>query len=677
MTTSIYSGMITKFRSERTINGFGIDVMKSGLQKYIRRRECDKALYCAGELDLFKHVEGGEKIRANMIHRLMIIFMEDIGLGGIELWPTIDSLIAPVISVRKRPMSSRNANVEADSIAQIVVLMCKSEKARTCSHLRAISKIDNDTDLVAARYYPDIYKLRQSFVQEMKTTPDRLDAYITKLETSLRKRSWLAVWWANQIADSSKTTASVIFDTISKVIDVHFPYLQHFVPIAVRWYRELKTVKESFLCWLLLINAIIQIDSSKAHKAVNIERAASVNGWALNISGHKMRIDDYVFDIHTKSKQHHKRSGLAQFAEHGALVVPESEYVIQRFKKFYEDMKRYSTGGISLINEAYCARIREDVSVEIMSQSEMTPQSEMTSPSSDHDYDQDIEITLDESQSDMDISIDTEDTATTTASTIPRESQAYRLFVRAQVNTSASKQDVYFATESDTGRFVVVKGPYAEPQTDIIEIAKWKKQNGLPFNMPKIVEMYPDRWPPTSSSVRIPLGIRNKFKTDTPAYFVIFPSFVQKENIKIKTHGTKVWPDDTQVVDWDRTDTGFHLDGKTLDSLSFNQMKDYISALLFRWIFGISDIANRNFIIVGDHVMSIDEEYRDHWDSISRELSGSKMSRQMQKVVKWLNIKDNYSALGVNKWIVPEKYKDRHKIVSTKEGAISIFVANT
>ena len=68
-----------KYRNEVTWNGYASDIMKSGLQKYIRRGLLDKAIYCAGELDLFKEADdNGETIRTNFLHRLMIIYMEDV-----------------------------------------------------------------------------------------------------------------------------------------------------------------------------------------------------------------------------------------------------------------------------------------------------------------------------------------------------------------------------------------------------------------------------------------------------------------------------------------------------------------------------------------------------------------------------------------------------------------------
>jgi hypothetical protein len=68
------SQIVTKYHQYVTWNGYPADVMKSGLQKYIRRGMIDKALYCAGELDLFKDAPNealGEGARTNFLHRLI------------------------------------------------------------------------------------------------------------------------------------------------------------------------------------------------------------------------------------------------------------------------------------------------------------------------------------------------------------------------------------------------------------------------------------------------------------------------------------------------------------------------------------------------------------------------------------------------------------------------------
>ena len=38
--------MDSNFRNPKTLNQFDVSLMKSGIQKYIRRGETEKALYC-------------------------------------------------------------------------------------------------------------------------------------------------------------------------------------------------------------------------------------------------------------------------------------------------------------------------------------------------------------------------------------------------------------------------------------------------------------------------------------------------------------------------------------------------------------------------------------------------------------------------------------------------------
>ena len=68
--------MNATFRKEVSLHGHRLDVLKSSLQKYIRRGCIEGAMYSVAELDLFSEcVESPrdvKRIRTNMIHRLMI-----------------------------------------------------------------------------------------------------------------------------------------------------------------------------------------------------------------------------------------------------------------------------------------------------------------------------------------------------------------------------------------------------------------------------------------------------------------------------------------------------------------------------------------------------------------------------------------------------------------------------
>ncbi len=78
-----------------SINGIKTDILKSGMQKYIRRGILEKALYCTVELDMFKELKGDKKVKAlrsNMRNRLIVTLCEDIGISDWRIYEKIDSL---------------------------------------------------------------------------------------------------------------------------------------------------------------------------------------------------------------------------------------------------------------------------------------------------------------------------------------------------------------------------------------------------------------------------------------------------------------------------------------------------------------------------------------------------------------------------------------------------------
>lgn len=96
-------------------HGHTIDILKSSLQKYIRRGDFNKAIYAALELDIFKYFPDKPdpnstkfqrrpiSIRTNLIHRLMIILIEDLGTAenNIERWLYLHSLFKELLSIKE------------------------------------------------------------------------------------------------------------------------------------------------------------------------------------------------------------------------------------------------------------------------------------------------------------------------------------------------------------------------------------------------------------------------------------------------------------------------------------------------------------------------------------------------------------------------------------------------
>jgi hypothetical protein len=243
---------------------------------------------------------------------------------------------------------------------------------------------------------------------------------------------------------------------------------------------------------------------------------------------------------------------------------------------------------------------------------------------------------------------------------IPIETEEYQFIVLTQLVTSHSKQDVYFAKDTNN-KLVVVKGPY--PSLTPIEILKrhteWKKQNHLPYIPFEIKEMIPDRWPEG-----IAMGIRNSLDRTKTAWFIIFDSVIEENQIKIKKHQSKCWSE-TEVVDWSTIPLHFDY----TQSLTSQEMTDYVHGLLFRYLYGVSDLADRNFLKVKGRIISIDEDIENKNVNLYSELKRNKS----EYIQNWLET--NYHRLDVLQWPETDSRikNQRLKEIQNREKCINLF----
>lgn len=235
------------------------------------------------------------------------------------------------------------------------------------------------------------------------------------------------------------------------------------------------------------------------------------------------------------------------------------------------------------------------------------------------------------------------------------------LVLRTQLSTGASKSDVYFARRRRDGALVVVKGPLAAEgeARHALEMCEWKLHNNIPTTAAELVMLVPDRWP-----AGVPLGLRNRVPRDRPAPFLVIVSLVDCDGLARRTHQSKLWPP-TEVFEG----AALHL---SFARLTPAQMRDYVEALLVRWLFGISDLADRNFLLSrSGRVVSIDEEYRDRNVSFQTELRKNRCAA----IVQWLRDRpDHYDSLRVAGWThVPERLQPRLATLLRRDGVVGLF----
>lgn len=639
------SNLCGAFRREVSWNGFRIDELKSGLQKYVRRGMLPEALFCAAELDLFKHAaERGEALRTNFLHRLMIIFLEDVGVAALALWPALDAALTQLQALRRVPVEAgRKCGDEEALVAAITQALCAAAKARSCSHARAVSDTSPRARSLATHHHPSVAALHARFDAEAADAPDFF-AWCARFEAALVARSYTAVHWAWRIALAEVRVVEYrkskpvwrLFRILERVLS---PRLRPLHAVAMRWYAELEGTKEAFTAWMVLVLAFLTdapFDAPGFVCAPELPSCVEARAqWARSRAGTTHTFESFVLDRHTRAG---RGTSAVEFALVGALVANESAVVVAEHKRFYEDLKRVAEGGgvggaehnwaeeASLLPPSSCAA---PASTGHGAGSKTGPE---TGPETGPKTGTGGTCGVKRGRPDADAA----DAPATATATQKRESEAFELLVRAQLTTGHAKCDVYFARDVGNGTTVVVKGPLpsVDAATRSIDFQAWKRAHGIPALDARLVWLVPDRWPEG-----VPLGVRNRVDRTRPAPFLVSASLVDAAALRVKTHSSKLWPP-TAVADW--TARPLHLHWDALTPLG---KRDYVAALLARYAFGISDLADRNFLVAqSGRVVSVDEECRGRRVDFAVELKKTRCAH----VRAWLDA--HFDELDVGAW---------------------------
>jgi hypothetical protein len=386
---------------------------------------------------------------------------------------------------------------------------------------------------------------------------------------------------------------------------IQFVYPKRKLGTAMKWYREINSIKEKWLCYaLIVLSIILKREKVESYTEVSIEEA--FQEYSKNLNNETIEIDDYVQDMHTyKGKSSGKNS--IDFSEEGSFVENESKNTNIEYRKFYEAMKIVKVIGLEEYEKTYI--------------SEKEEKSE------------------------------------------PKESDMFDFTIRAQLTCSNSKQCTYFAVERATGNRVCVKGPYlSEEHVNIpLKINKCKKwfKNLLQLEMRKEF-LIPDFFP------NVPLGTRTKVDRNSLYPFLIMKDMTTNgDNPKpFVVKSSKLWEDE-KVVEWSFVKNCVPIPSDFDESSNLEGFENYILCVLFRFIIGIGDLANRNFLYFPDtsKVYSIDEEHFGHEINL---LTGLRKTRY-KNFEKYVSKNRKKIAITTTEWYEKWNEKGMKKFFGEKE----------
>jgi len=308
--------MSVVFRSVKSLHGYSFDVMKSAIQKYIRRGDVEKACLIAAEMDLFRFVNGSSSIVTNFYNRLRIIFYEDIGLANPGLLPILDNLLNKWLGTK----------AITSYLIKAVSLMASSQHSRYFSHIRAVTKNPPFKENKIPSYgYPSL----GADEGDLRETVDNL-------VWCLENKNEYAWYFANNILSLEKLKQKrgnstrpgiLIFYILQK-----FMKSSEMLAISENWYKTMK-MKEQFLCCIFPMYIYI-LGVPEEFEMLNIQ--TNLTTYVQMIETPTV-IDDYVFDMHTSLGRKMGRNE-ADFGVEGSLVAYEKVFN-EKIADFYTQGK--------------------------------------------------------------------------------------------------------------------------------------------------------------------------------------------------------------------------------------------------------------------------------------------------------------------------------------------------
>lgn len=337
------------FKGSFTYSGYELDVMKSALQKYIRRNNCDKALKSAFELHRMVEI-GGKAAQTNMYNRLAIICAEDIGPANLSLVIRILDLL--YVDAR-----------EPAELAAVVQLLCESEKTRIMSHIWRVyaspegremavkKKLQIDTEL---RPDDTEYIIQRKSPYWKPSDPEAVQPYAEMFLKRMQEKDYNAVAWLYYYQEHTKdiklvprnrrTDPMVVIWEMLGTSKGPTPGLLLPVKVADTLARSYFEYSEKRPFLMMAITAALF-----GTKYEEIELTPIINAWKyggpnkdthpvltnLLTGNYTFEIDDYVLDKHT-AEGRKRGAGRKEFVNEGAHVENQSPiYYSQVFADIY------------------------------------------------------------------------------------------------------------------------------------------------------------------------------------------------------------------------------------------------------------------------------------------------------------------------------------------------------
>ncbi|MFN2127473.1 MAG: hypothetical protein ACK2TU_06400, partial [Anaerolineales bacterium] len=384
----LYAG----YRVEKSYFGYDPSVLKSGIQKYARRAEVDKGLWCLVEMDLFSLLEWNgaalneylrqhpyetcantkgqaQRLRTNLINRLVVMMSEEVSISA--WWMPLK-----ILELYQKWVNNRGNTTSRKYLVDMYLYLTSQEMIRIISDIHSVYQLldyakpkkMSDTELKQIRKrlekkYPHIYK-DQGKVGKVKWTISTgqyqsiLQPCIDGIVYNLEIGSDNIFYWIKKLNDYAKQhgipkykCTRIVWELLYSFIDRNKEYA--FVRVVIcaleEFYKRMTHKEKPIYLYhaVLLIVRRKEIDWTSTPPAIDTNMTDINRLYSEHLKDGRMKIDDYIMDLHTRGGKKVDNC-LENFALEGARVKNENKKFLNKdYREIYilskQELDRYNS----------------------------------------------------------------------------------------------------------------------------------------------------------------------------------------------------------------------------------------------------------------------------------------------------------------------------------------------
>lgn len=331
-------------------NGFGTDVLKSGFQKYCRRCDLDKMVYCVLEMNKFMRMDKSIGIGSNLRNRLCIILCEDISyFDDFNIFTNVDKEI-------KKWEKNRKEGNERECVRSMVSI-CKSmdrcDRVRINSYYRCVYKnciedkyfkeklndlysgLEGDVNFDASRFFKvgdteKTQRLVRNFVYYFLNENDKCFYYMFKI-LDLEK---------NECGKRGRKSKScfVVWEILREFVDTEDK--KEVFEVLYDWYVNYNNSRnENVLYMMSCLNMLMRSDIDwEKENVIDTVSDDEIDKYT-RLGEEVMEMDEFVVDMHCVGVKMDD-AGVMNFLDEGSFVNRLSvKYNNKLYGELYRDYK--------------------------------------------------------------------------------------------------------------------------------------------------------------------------------------------------------------------------------------------------------------------------------------------------------------------------------------------------